>query len=40
MESADDALTSPVELMVAERVANTLVASEFTTDVASEASPE
>lgn len=39
IESAEDALTSPVELMVAERVAKTLVASELTIDVASEDRP-
>ncbi|MCW2018747.1 UNVERIFIED_ORG: hypothetical protein M2179_000715 [Bradyrhizobium japonicum] len=40
MDSVDDALTSPVELMLAERVEKALVASELTTDVASDASPE
>ena len=39
IESAEDALTSPVELMVAARVAKALVASELTTAVASEERP-
>jgi hypothetical protein len=40
MESAEEALTSPVELMLAARVANALVDNELTTAVESDASPE
>ena len=40
IERADDALTSPVALIVAARVAKTLVASEFTIEVASDDKPE
>ena len=39
INSAEDALTSPDEVMVAARVAKTLVASELTTAVASEERP-
>jgi hypothetical protein len=40
IESAEEALTSPVELILAERVAKALADSELTTAVESDDSPE